>query len=1242
MDIGLRLNQGAWCLVAATLTAGNLGIAYAAPGALSSSPLFLTNYPQPNIFFMLDDSGSMDWEVMVQGNSGRFATNQPDGASVASAGSIQQRTTTNSGSGNCSSGGYSGSYIYGVEFGSNNYTDGSDDCYVADDQAWRFRNADFNPLYFDPSMDYTPWRGKNKYGQVYQDIAITNAPDDPYRFNFSSPPGDAETINLTIHNSNWAGGTSRDTSDSDGDGNPDGFWFYTWNDADGDGNFDNGEQTGYQIGYITAAQITAAGWTNPDGTIKSVADLQQDFANWFSYYRKRELVAKRAVSELIYNSQARVGLATLHNNNGVGMPVKDVDNISTPVDATAQTSKDNLLKKLGQVNSDGGTPLRLGLRNVGNYFHSSATTGVSSLFGSSESSPILSAAEGGECQQNFTVLMTDGYWNGGSPGVGNTDQDGTGPYDGASYADGYSNTLADVAMHYYETDLHTGLANKVPTTAGLDDNNAQHMVTFGVAFGVNGTLTANPPNRTDPFVWPQPSADATTTIDDLRHAAWNGRGDFLSARTPQDLIDALTAAISEIGKRTGSAAAVSFNSTSLQTDTKIFQAKFDSGDWNGDLRALELTQAGVGGVAWEAGGVLDARNLATDPREIITYNPTENKGVPFSWPADYTSLSQTDVDSNAVEDLLANAPFSSTTTDPAEIAANQAYGADILAYFRGDHSKEGSGTTDFRSRNGHRLGDIIHSGPIYVGPPNAPYPDQIEGSSAAESYYTFMTVNASRVGRVYVGANDGMLHGFDASSGRETMAYIPSLLFSSQSGEGLHQLAAQGYVHDYFVDLSPTVADYYDTTTSKWKTILIGGLRAGGKGLFALDITAPTGTTEANASDVALWEYTHADLGYTFSEVQVGRLNNGKWAAIFGNGYNSTGDGRAKLFIYYLDGTTPTILDTKAGSIVAGSCADISSDCNGLSTPAIVDLNRDGNIDRVYAGDLHGNLWAWDLTLDSGSWNPRPAFGAVASPLPLFKACESTPCTTTNRQPITSKPAVAYHPTEDNITTKPNLMVFFGTGQYLVNSDNSFAGLQRFYGVWDGGSGFTSGPPLDMDDLKAQTITTTIYDNGGPNHEVVRTLSANTVKYGVGPFSATDNHKGWRIDLPTTSERMVVTPSVVGGLVTFNTMIPPASGMCSQIESGWLMAADLRTGGEPDFTVLDMNGDGVFDANDSVGGHPVMGRSTQGVPTESRYIVNKGNVIRVTTDSSGYVGTTPMQVTPPEGPGRMSWSSIEY
>lgn len=1225
------LKRKLWFLGSICWAATCLQTAQAAPGNLSSSPLFLTNYPQPNIFFMLDDSGSMDWEIMVQGNEGRFKTNQPDGSNIASAGSIQHRVAAHSGSGNCTSGGYSGTYIYGVEFSTNTMTDDGKDCNTADDQAWRFRNADFNPLYFDPTKDYTPWRGENRYGQVYQDVPITNAPDNPYNYNFSSPPGNTETINLTIHDSNQRSGPSRGSTDSDGDGKGDGFWFYTWSDNDGDGYFDNGEETGYQIGYITAAQISAAGWTNPDGSIKSVADLQQDFANWFSYYRSREYVVKRAVSEVIYNSQARIGMSTLHNNNSVGMPVKDVDNITTPVDATADSNKEDLLIKLSKVHSNGGTPLRRGLKYVGNYFDNSTNSGVNNLFGSTYSSPILSAAEGGACQQNFTVLMTDGYWNGSSPSVGNTDQDGAGPFDGGSYADGYSNTLADVAMRYYEGDLHTGLDDEVPVTAGVDENKAQHMVTFGVAFGVDGTLTSNPPNRTDPFAWPKPTSGGKTTIDDLRHASWNGRGEFLSASDPQSLIDSLTAAIGEIGKRTGSASAVSFNSTSLQTDTKVYQAKFDSGGWHGDLRAISLSASGLGTVAWEAGGVLDARNLVSDPREILTYNQTHGAGVPFKWPSDYTSLASSEIDTNQVADLLANAPYPITTTDPAEIAANQAYGNAILEYLRGDDSNEGTGSTDFRSRNGHRLGDIIHSGPIYVGAPSTPYPDTIEGSDTAKRYSTFAANKASRPGRVYVGSNDGMLHGFDVSTGRETMAYIPSILFSAQSGEGLHQLAEQNYVHDYFVDLSPTVADYYDNSMGAWRTILIGGLRGGGKGLFALDITDPAGLTEANAANTVLWEYTHPDLGYTFSEIKVGRLNNGKWAAIFGNGYNSTGDGRAKLFIYYLDGTTPTILDTKAGSISNGSCSDPASDCNGLSTPAIVDLNGDGNMDRAYAGDLHGNMWVWDLSMDGSTWNPRPAYGTAASPTPLFKACEGSTCTVANRQPITAKPAIARHPTKRSVSTAPNLMVFFGTGQYLVNGDNSTTGTQRVYGVWDGG--WSSGLPLDKDDLVTQTITTSTYDQGGANEQEVRTLSSNTVNYAT--------KKGWKIDLPAAKERMVVTPVALGDLLFFNTMIPETN-TCSQGGSGWLMAANQLTGGSADFPVVDVNGDGVVDGNDQMGSAPVMGVSTSGVPTESKFLPNNDTLIRVTTDSSGTIDPRVTQAALPKTPSRMSWSSIEY
>jgi type IV pilus assembly protein PilY1 len=1252
MKLKTALRQTSMMGLAIVLSAGGATSAYAAPGTIADSPLFLTNYPQANIFFMLDDSGSMDWEIMVQGNGGRFATNQPDGTNLGSAGAIQQRVTTNSGSGNCATGGYSGTYIYGVEFGNNTYSDGSADCNTADDQAWRFRNSDFNPLYFDPTKDYTPWYGWDANGNKYTDVPITNAPDDPYRYNYATDP--SETIDLTLHNSNWAGGTTRDASTGNG------FWFYTWDDTDGDTFFDNNANgdtvVGYRIGNISQAQINAAGWTNPAGavnagSIKTVAELQQDFANWFSYYRSREYVVKRAVSELMYNSQVRLGMSSLHNNNSVGTPIKDVDNISTPVNATAQTNKENLLDNLAQVNSTGGTPLRIGLRNVGNYFDTSTSTGVSSLFGATHSSPILPQADGGECQQNFTILLSDGFWNGStSPGVGDTDADGPGPFDGGSHADGFGNDLADVAMHYYETDLATSLADKVPVTVSVDENNAQHMVTYTVAFGINGQTSCDPDpaQRATPVTaqgwpeictnasftgtgsgWPDGVSDTLTTIDDMRHAAWNGRGKFLSAGDPQSLIDAMTDAIKDIGKRVGSAAAVSFNSTSLQAGSLVYQAKFDSAGWHGDLIAWSITSGGIGSMVWEAAAKLDGRNLTTYPRQIVTYNGTA--GIPFTWPADWQSPSATELSSSQIADLLANAPYSLTTTVPAEITANDAFGQELLDFLKGSHANEGSGSDEFRERQGHRLGDIVHSGPFFVGPPNTPYPNDIE---PGHPYSSYALTWAARDGMVYVGSNDGMLHVFESSGttaspnpddGEEVFAYMPGFLFSDQAGEGYHQLAEHGYVHDYYVDLSPTAADVF--VGGSWKTYLIGGARAGGKGIFVLDITDPSNLTASQAASVVKMEFTHADLGFTFSEIRVGRMNNGKWAAIFGNGYNNTGDGTAKLFVLYLDGSGYQLLETKVGS---------NTDLNGMSTPAVADMNGDGTIDRIVAGDLKGNLWVFDVTATSpSSWGP--AYGSVASPTPLYTACSDaagSSCTTANRQPITSEPSLARHPTQKGSDTYPNLMIFFGTGQYLTQNDNSTTQLQRFYGVWDDGGNNpgTNPAPYDHNDLQVQTITETTFTVGPITYDI-RTLSGNSVNWST--------RKGWYMDLPTSMERIVVASAVVGDIVFFNTMIPETD-VCSQGGYSWLMAVGLENGGEPPFTVLDVNGDGTWDASDMSGGVQVSGAKTPGIATESKYLPGDGKVIQVTSDSTGGITTKKMQVKLPEDPKRMSWTLQEY
>ncbi|MCG6866337.1 MAG: hypothetical protein LJE58_13030 [Thiogranum sp.] len=1109
----------------------------AAPGTLASSPLFLSTNVQPNIFFMVDDSGSMDWEVLLSNAARTEHSGAPD-------------------SGN-------------LDFTPGNSSEERELCYA------------YNVLAYNPNRSYTPWRGVDSSGNAYTDMPLTAARNNPYN--------SSGTTDLSNH------------------------FYFPWSD-DGDGVYQSGEcptPSRGGDGTFTSSECTAA---NGCVLVSSLSAAKKtNYANWFSYYRKREYVAKRALSQIIKDSASRVGLSTLHNNNGVRTLVADIDDVSTPVNATARANKTTLLDNVFNINSSGGTPLRQSLEDVGEYYEGNSSWG---------SSPILPSGQGGECQQNFTILMSDGFWNGGDPAVGNADTDDNTAYDGGLYADGtadVSNTLADVAMNYYERDLDTSMANNVRVIDGVDTNTAQHMVTYTVAFGLTGNLPADEKPGDAGFAWPTPTADTLSTIDDMRHAAYNGRGQFLSAADPQGLIDSLDSAINDIAERTGTAAAVSFNSTSLQTDTKLLKASFNSDRWSGDVTAFDLIEDPVthtlslGPISWEASTDLDARTAAS--RRVVTFDGSG--GINFSW-SSLTNAQKNDLRTN-----------SSGTLD------NEATGMARLDYIRGSHDCEqnsgltcsytdGGGNTfssnSLRERKS-RLGDIVHSSPIYVGPPSTHYPDNIETTP----YHEFASNNSTRTGMTYVGSNDGMLHAFD-DTGIEQFAYVPSMIFSTNNSEGLHRLTEPGYQHGYFVDLSVTVADAFvdlGSGTADWHSILVGGLRGGGKGLFAIDVTDPS--TFSSASAVAgkvLWEFTNNDLGYTFSDIRIGKMNNGKWAAIFGNGYNAdpTGDGTSKVFIVYLDGSnvaTPIMLETGEGTIANGDCTDPGSDCNGMATPATVDLNGDGTVDRIYAGDLHGKMWAFDVSSTTAS-NWGSAYGTSPTYTPLFTACAATPCTSSNRQPITSKPAVARHPYIRNITTRPNLMVFFGTGQFLTATDNLSADSQSFYGVWDSGVG-----GIVPDALQAQAIT----DDTAGGIEV-RTITDNSVDYST--------QKGWKIPLPTSKERVVTNSAALGHLVFFNTMIPSTT-TCLSGGTGWLMAVDSLNGGTPSFQPIDVNADGAFDSNDMVGGTASVGTKASGIPTESRFISDK----RATANSDGSVTFERVQPQGPEKPSRMSWTGLE-
>ena len=1125
----------------------------AAPGQLAQSPLFLSNAVPPNIFFALDDSGSMNWE-----------------------------TTLNVGTWN--PGGVADTAVFDAGTGAHLFSDA---------EGMRSVCLGYNVLAYNPNFLYTPWRGEDEDGIPYSNRTLTTALHNPY---------DNDAVrNITNH------------------------YYFPWIDADADGQYDGPGSIGYlqgvglgeECGDLTSTANGVQVNTLPAVGTNGAPNSQQNYANWWTYYRKRDFIMKRAVSELIWNSESRMGLGTLWNNNGVGTAVQDMTNI---------TDKGNLLDALGRVNPVGGTPLRSLQRNVGKYFDRgdtgilSVNNGTTNNWGIANSSPILPLASGGACQQNFNVLFSDGFWNSdGGFTEANNDGDNNTAWDGASYADSFSNTLADVAMRYYETDLATSFVDNVPTITGVDENSAQHLVTYTVAFGVDGTITpattgtdatGNPADPVAPFAWPQPVANTSTAVDDMRHAAWNARGEFLSARDPQTLISSLSAALESIADRTGSAAAVSFNSANLETNTLLFQSSFNTEAWSGDVKAFAIDPVD-GSIAttetWSAGNRLDARNLGVSPRSVYTFNGLD--GTRFGW------------------NELTNAQKDDLRRNPDNTVANDTVAQARLAYIIGDQSNE-SGGFNFRPRLS-RLGDIIHSSPIFVGNTGVGYSD----SAAAAPYSTFTAgIVQSRIPSVYVGSNEGMLHGFDARDGKELLAYIPNFLYSTNPAEGMHYLTDPSYAHNYFVDLTTTISDAYtkpSTTSARdWHTVLVGGVRGGGRGVFALDITDPSNFSNNNnsAAKTVMWEFDStddADLGFTFSKPLLVQMNNDKWAVIFGNGYNATGaNGDASVFILMLEEGLDGVWNLGTDYYKLRTFSGDNVNRNGMASLIAADLNADKKMDRLYGGDLNGNLWAFDISSTSpSSWGT--AYGTVANPDPLFTA--QTP------QPITVKPEITRLTTvTTTIDNKPNVMVYFGTGQYLVNGDLSNTDQQSYYGVWDAGDS-----NLSVNNLQAQVFGT---DENSSDGTATRVSTNIPVYYVDSPNTSNDKY-GWYFDLPATGERVINQAVLFGSTLLFTTIIPDDSDCSNNGGTGFIMAVNSQNGGPPVVPILDINNDGVVDSLDvTVNSSISSGIQFSGsLPSEIALI---GDNAYVSDSGSTAINTIVLGDENANRNGRLSWREL--
>lgn len=676
---------------------------------------------------------------------------------------------------------------------------------------------------------------------------------------------------------------------------------------------------------------------------------------------------------------------------------------------------------------------------------------------------------------------------------------------------------------------------------------------------------------------------------------------------------------------TSSASSVATNSTSLNTGSRIFQARFNSNDWSGQLLSFTIDLNGViAPVAeWDAGQVINTQDpLTTSPaptgRNIATMDDSiagSRVGRPFRW-----------ANLNASQQLALN-------TNIANV--NDGQGSARLDYLRGSAANEGLGATNFRRRITSKLGDIVNSNPQFVGPPSAAYPDT--------DYQTFKSAQSSRQPVIYLGANDGMVHAFDASTnvatrGKELFAYVPSNVYPK-----LPWLSAQNYAHRFFVDGTPTVADVCTRpsltgacTATDWRTVLVTTQGGGGQSIIALDVTNPANNTEANAANWVLWEFKDSDhggrIGNIYGYPTIAKMNNGKWAVIVSSGYNHSyrcaalpcptgGDyidtddysfGRANLYVIFIEngitngGTWVEGTDFYRFNTLVGSGAAP----NGLAPPTVIDADGDGKVDFVYAGDLYGNMWKLDFT-DSDADNWGFAFTSSGDPAPLYVAKDPSG----NTQVITAPAAILNHPSG-------GYMVYFGTGRYLQTTDpNTPYTVGTFYGVWDWQTKTTVDSNIKPTAARISSSVTTRNSTLLQEQTTLATVTVGGIDFRVTSDNSVNfaTQRGWYWDFPnsgTTGERMVVGPILRNGKAIITTLVPSTTS-CDAGGSGWLTDLDALSGSRLSESPFDVNGDRNFTTGDFV--TVVIG----GVPTQVAVSSRKSQV-----------GITPMPTVIAGAPGQ--------
>lgn len=748
-----------------------------------------------------------------------------------------------------------------------------------------------------------------------------------------------------------------------------------------------------------------------------------------------------------------------------------------------------------------------------------SSTEIKSLAGQAPTAALLASAKtylntlpsNGCNPQLYVVLISDGL----------PTQDLSGkawPPLGSSAAAGYGITATFNADGSLNTTNDQALTDTINNLASLKQAGFKTYV-IGMGAGV------------DPASNPQAAATLTAM------AIAGGTINYYPASSAEALVTNLNDIMVSVQKGSFATTQAAVSSTRLKVGAVEYQASFTASadkyqDWTGQVieQALDInTGLPTGPAIWSAQAQLSNRTSAT--RIITTWNPVINSsaggGVPFQW----SSIS---------------------ATQQAQLQPSDALGNSRLQYLRGDTALEKRNGGTFRNRS-FLLGDIVNSAPVYVSPPSNP------AYYAFSSYISFVKAQATRQSMLYLGANDGMLHAFNASSGAEQFAFIPNGVFSN-----LYNLTAPLYNqgHLFFVDGSPEAGDVTFSDGS-WHTILAGGENAGGKSIYALDITnAPSLTSEAQLANAVLWEYTDTDLGLTYSQPQIGQINTGtstapKFAVFFGNGYNSANN---NAVLYAVNPQTGQLIK-KLNLCTAVPSACDATQPQGLSTVAL------GQIDGlqgqpntvVYAGDLQGNMWTIDISSSApATWSARV----------LLQAKDSSG----KIQPITTPPVVTLNPSYPKF---PGLFVMFGTGQLLTLTDLTSTQTQSVYGIWDQTASISTKTRSNLQSQTLSLVTTTV--SHLPKSILMST--ANNVDWTI--------KQGWYADLPIAGQRVITNSQLINGsfLTTLNT--PPAT-TCG-LPSSMFLDINYLTGGSFGGSQLDINGDGFINSSDQYGGANPVG-----------------------------------------------------